>query len=77
MLLAKIQGGPDSSNNTFFNLFNSPHSSEREPPLPVYMGLMTHTNTRKRTIVDELYNLGLSISYDRVLDISTEMGNKV
>lgn len=38
---------------------------------------MTHAETRKRTIVDELYNLGLSISYDRVLEISTEMGNKV
>lgn len=53
------------------------HSSEREPPLPVYVGLMTDAETRKRTIVDELYNLGLSISYDRVLEISTEMGNKV
>jgi len=53
------------------------HSTEREPPLPVHVGLMTHAETRKRTIVDELYNLGLSISYDRVLEISTEMGNKV
>lgn len=48
------------------------HSTDREPPLPVYLA-----ETRKRTLVDELYNLGLSISYDRVLEISTEMGNKV
>ena len=53
------------------------HSADREPPLQVYLGLMTHAETRKRTLVDELYNLGLSISYDRVLDISTEMGNNV
>ena len=53
------------------------HSSDREPPLPVYLGLMTHAETRKRNLVDELYTLGLSISYDRVLAISTEVGNKV
>ena len=52
------------------------HSTDREPPLPVYLGLMSHAETRKRPLVDELYSLGLSISYDRVLEISTEMGNK-
>ena len=35
---------------------------------------MTHAETRKRTLVDKLYNLGLSISYDRVLELSTDMG---
>lgn len=30
------------------------HSADREPPLPVYLGLMTHAETRKRTLVDEL-----------------------
>lgn len=53
------------------------HSIDREPPVPVYLGLMTHAETRKRTLVDKLYNLGLSISYDRVLDLSTDMGNDV
>ena len=53
------------------------HSTDREPSLPVYLGLMAHAETRKRTRVDELYGLGLSISYDRVLEISTEMGNIV
>ena len=53
------------------------HSTDREPPLPVYLGLMSHAETRKRALVDELYSLGLSISYDRVLENSTEMGNKV
>ena len=37
---------------------------------------MTCRETRKRTIVDDPYNLGLSISYDSVLEISTEMGIK-
>ena len=50
------------------------HSRDREPPLPINLGLMTHAETRKRTLVDKLYNLGLSISYDRVLELSTDMG---
>ena len=51
------------------------HSRDREPPLPIYLGLMTHAETRIRTLVDKLYNLGLWISYDRVLELSTDMGN--
>ena len=49
------------------------HCKERETPLPVYLGVMTHTKTRKHQLVDHLYELGLSISYDRVLEISTEV----
>ena len=53
------------------------HSRDREPPLPIYLGVMTHAETRKRTLVDMLYSLGLSISYDRVLELSTDKGNSV
>ena len=53
------------------------HSTEHEPPLPVYLGIMIHTKTRKRSVVDTLFNLGLCVSYDRVLDISTALGNTV
>ncbi len=53
------------------------HNIERETPLPIYIGLMIHTKTRKRELVDDLYELGLSISYNRVLNILTELGNKV
>ena len=38
---------------------------------------MVHAETRKRGLVDKLYDLGLSISYNRVLEISTAMGNRV
>jgi len=51
------------------------HSLERKTP--IYLGLMVHTKTRKRELVDTLFSLGLSISYDRVLDISTELGNNI
>ena len=53
------------------------HSQERETPLPTYLGVMLHTKTRKRELVDTMYQLGLSISYSRVLDISSELGNKI
>jgi hypothetical protein len=53
------------------------HNKQRETPLPVYLGMMIHTKTRKRELVDTLFDLGLCISYNRVLDISTDLGNKV
>ena len=53
------------------------HSQVRETPLPIYLGVMIHTKTRKRELVDNLYELGLSISYDRVLGISNDLGNKI
>ena len=53
------------------------HSQNREPPLPIYLGLLLHAETRKRGLVDKMYDLGLSISYDRVLSISSKMGNIV
>ena len=51
------------------------YNKERETPLLIYQGVMAHTKTRK--LVDTLYDLGLSVSYDRVLNISTELGNNV
>ena len=53
------------------------HSQQRETPLPIYLSIMLHTKTRKRDLVDTLLNLGLCISYDRVLNISTELGDKI
>ena len=53
------------------------HTTAQETPLPIYIGLMLHAQTRKRELVDRLFNLGLSISYDRVLRLSAEMGNSV
>ncbi|KAG0713235.1 hypothetical protein GWK47_016642 [Chionoecetes opilio] len=36
-----------------------------------------HARTRKRDLIEMLFDLGLSISYDRVMAISTSMGNRV
>lgn len=53
------------------------HNKARETPLPVYVGLTIHARTRKRDLIDTMFNLGLSVSYDRVLEMSTAMGTSV
>lgn len=54
------------------------HDPNREPPLPVYLGLLVHAETRKKTlIVDKFHRLGMSISYDRVMQISADLGNSI
>ena len=53
------------------------HSCERKIPLPIYLGILIHAKTRKRTLIDNLYELGMCISYRQVLEISTELGNKI
>ena len=40
------------------------HSTDREPPLMGYIGLLLHAKTRKRGLIEKLYDLGLSVSYD-------------
>ena len=52
------------------------HATSQETCVPVYTGLMLHAETRKRGLVDKLFSLGLSISYDCVLCLSAEMGNR-
>ena len=53
------------------------HSLERETPLAIYVGLKVHAETRKRELVEKLSQLGISITYDIVLQISADMGNSV
>ena len=49
----------------------------RETPLSIYVGLVLHAETRKKKLVDKFYRLGLSISYDRVMQISADLGNSI
>ena len=48
------------------------HYHDRETVLPLYLGLLFHAKTRKRELVDELFSKVLSVSYDRVKQLSTE-----
>ena len=49
----------------------------QETPLPVHIGVMLHMKTRKRDLIDRLHSLGMSISYDEVLRLSSDMANAV
>ena len=53
------------------------HSKKNEPPLPVLIGLMVHAKTGKRSVVDNLASKGLSINYERILDIRRAISNQV
>ena len=46
------------------------HHPDRETPLPLYIGLMLHAETRKRDLVDKLSKLGRCVSYSRVQELS-------
>ena len=48
---------------------NPRHSLEREPPLPIYIGINVHAQTRSKKLVQQLFEMGISISYDRVMQI--------
>ena len=51
------------------------HATTQETSLPIYIGLMLHAHTRKKELVDKLARMGLSISYDRVMSLSAQLGN--
>ena len=49
----------------------------RESPLSTYVGMMIHAKTRKKGVIEKLYDLGISIPYNRVLELSTSLGSTV
>jgi len=51
----------------------SRHSRKNEPPLPLYIGLNVHTQTRSKKLISELCCLGLSVSYDRILELENQI----
>ena len=53
------------------------HIRSRECPLPIYAALKIHGATRDRSLIGTFYNLGMCISYDRFLSMSSEITNSV
>ena len=53
------------------------HNKSREVPLPIYISMLIHAKTRSKSLIDKLYDLGLCVSYDRLMDISTDLANEV
>ena len=53
------------------------HNVDQETRLPLYLGLLVHNKTRKQELIDILFKRGLSVSYNRVLQLSTDIANTV
>ena len=51
------------------------HSTKRETPFPIFLGMSVYAKTRKRMLVEMLHEHGISISYDRVLEVSAQLGD--
>ena len=68
----------------FFNMKNWPsqgaterHVKHCQPPLPLFVGLNVHTETRSRKMVNTLYSLGISVSYQCVIDLENSLATTV
>lgn len=48
------------------------HHKHAEQPVPIYLAMKIYGSTRSRELLDTVYRLGLSISYDRLQDILDE-----
>ena len=58
----------------------SRHSITQEPHLPLYIGLnmqKIHAETRSKLLIGYLYKLGLSVSYDRILTLESQLATAV
>ena len=55
----------------------SRHTLDLEPPLPLYIGMKIHTKTRSKKFITQSYELGLSVSYDRVLQVESKLAPAV
>jgi len=53
------------------------HSRDRETPLTLYLALKVHAVTRKKELIDTLFHLGMCVSYDRLLQVSSDIANGV
>ena len=51
------------------------HSTNRQTTFPIFMGMYVYANTRTRMLVEMLHEHGISISYDRVQEVSAQLGD--
>ena len=53
------------------------HYQCRETLLPLYLSMKIHAPTRSRRLVDTLHSLGRRVSYDRLLQVSSNVTNGI
>ena len=56
---------------------NVRRSTAQETHVPMYIGLLVRAQTRRRERVDRFSHIGVSITYDRVLRLSSQLGETV
>lgn len=56
---------------------NIRHKKSVEPPLPLYMALSAYGQSRNKAGIDEMHQRGLSISHDRVMEITSNLVHMV
>lgn len=53
------------------------HVKDREPPLPIYVGLKVHSLTRSKKLVNSLSTIGVSVNYKRVIELGNLLAGAV
>jgi len=53
------------------------HNVSQETPLPLYLAMKVHAETRNRDLIEHMFRLGLCVSYDRFLQVSAGLGNRI
>jgi len=60
---AKVESSKESKTG------QTQHNKAREPPLPLYIGSTVHNMTRSKSVIAKLYQLGISGSYQRIVEL--------
>ena len=53
------------------------HTKSREPPLPLYIAFSIHALTRSKTLINKMYHLGQSVSYQRILELEESLATSI
>ena len=53
------------------------YQRSKEMPVAVYVGLLVHNLTGSEKLIETLFRLGLSISYDRVQEIREVLAEQI
>ena len=83
--ITKIQACLTISQLLLFNFRKAPikentksrHNVQREPPLSTYIGMVIHSLTRSKRIINRLSSLGISPTYSRILKLEDELAASV
>ena len=49
----------------------------QDPPLPLYIGLNVHALTRSKTLITKLYQMGILVSYQRIVELEDMVATSI